>query len=162
MLFRSVASVSAAPHAQPVAFAPVAVPKVSEAQSPIEAIKDPPQTASPVPNTDADAVKPVASPSVLHEEIPKVPRAAREAIQGDVQVMVRVTVDSSGTVREVLSDPRSSVYFAQLATDAARNWKFAQAPDQPSRQWLVCFVFSRDGAAARSIPLRRRAAVTSQ
>ena len=136
----AVAPVSAAVPAQPVAFAPAVVPEVSEA---------------PVPNTDADAVKPVASPSVLHEEIPKVPRAAREGIQGDVQVIVRVTVDSSGTVREVLADPRSSEYFAQLASDAARNWKFAQAPAQPSRRWLVCFVFSRDGTAARSIPLRR-------
>jgi hypothetical protein len=138
------------------------VPKVAEAQTPIEAIKDPPQAASPVPNTDADAVKPVASPSVLHEEIPKVSHAVREAIQGDVQVLVRVTVDSSGTVREVLADPRSSAYFAQLATDAARNWKFAQAPDQPSRQWLVRFVFSRGGTEARSIPLRPRAVVMSQ
>ena len=158
----AVAPVRAAPPAQPVVL-PAAVPKVAEAQNPVEGIKDPPQTSSLVPpNTDADAVKPVASPSVLHEEIPKVPRAAREIIQGDIQVIVRVTVDSSGTVREVLTDPRSSAYFAQLATDAARNWKFAQAPDQPSRQWLVRFVFSRAGTAARSIPMRPRVAVMSQ
>ena len=104
-------------------------------------------------------MKAVAAPSVLHsvlhKEIPKVPRAAREAIQEDVRVIVRVTVDSSGTVvREVLADPGSSTYFAQLAVDAARNWKFAQAHDQPSRQWLVRFVFSRGETAAHAIPLR--------
>jgi hypothetical protein len=82
-------------------------------------------------------------------------RAARETIQEDVRVIVRVTVDSSGTaVREVLADPGSSTYFAQLAINAARNWKFAQAHDQPSGQWLVGFVFSRDGTAAHTIPLR--------
>ena len=141
--------------AQPVAFAPEAAPEPTAAPDPIEEIKEPSQTASPVPNTDAAAVKAVAAPSVLHKEIPKVPRAARETIQEDVRVIVRVTVDSSGTVvREVLADPGSNIYFAQLAIDAARNWKFAQAQDQHSREWLVGFVFSRDGTEAHTIPLR--------
>jgi hypothetical protein len=144
-----------APAGQPVAFAPEAAPKPAEAPDPIEEIKGPSQTASPVPNTDAAAVKAVAAPSVLHKEIPKVPRAARETIQEDIRVIVRVTVDGSGTVvREVLADPGSSAYFAQLAINAARNWKFTQAYEQPSRQWLVRFVFSRDGTAAHTIPLR--------
>lgn len=145
-----------APTAQPVAFEPEAAPKPAEAADPdpIEEMKEPPQTASPVSNADSAALKAVASPSVLHKEIPKVPRAARETIQEEVRVIVRVIVDSSGTVvGEVLADPGSSAYFAQLAINAARNWKFAEAHDQPSRQWLVRFVFSRDGTAARTIPL---------
>jgi Protein kinase domain len=144
-----------APPAQPVALAPEAAPGPADTPDPIEEIKEPSQTASAVPNTDAAAVKAVASLSVLHKEIPKVPRAARETIQEDVAVIVRVSVDSSGTVvHEVLADPGSSTYFAQLAINAVRNWKFTQAQDQPSRQWLVRFAFSRDGTTAHEIPLR--------
>jgi hypothetical protein len=146
----------AAPPAQPVAFAPEVAPKPAEPLGSIEAVKEPSQTASPaLANTDAATMKAATARSVLYREIPKVPRAARETIQRDVEVIVRVTVDSSGTVvREVLADPRSSTYFAQLAINAARNWKFAQAQDQQSRQWLVGFVFSRVGTEAHTIPLR--------
>ncbi len=43
-------------------------------------------------------------------------------------MIVRVSVDRSGTVvREVLADPGSSTYFAQLAIEAVKNWKFTQA-----------------------------------
>jgi hypothetical protein len=151
-----------APTAQPVAFAPEAAPKPVEAvdPDPIEEMKEPPQTVSPVPNAGDVAAQAVAPRSVLHKEIPKVPRAARETIQDEVRVIVRVIVDSSGTVvGEVLADPGSSSYFAQLAINASRNWKFAEADDQPSRQWLVRFVFSRDGTEAHSIrlPLKRTA-----
>jgi hypothetical protein len=170
----------AAPPAQPVAFAPEAAPAPApvlapapaaapaparaETPGPIEEIKGPSQTASPVPNTDAAAVKAVASPSVLYKEIPKVPRAARETLQEIVAVIVRVSVDSSGTVvHEVLADPGSNTYFAQLAINAVRNWKFTQAQDQPSRQWLVRFAFSRGGTTAHELPLRlRRTAPMSQ
>ena len=141
--------------AQSVAFAPEAAPKPAETPDPIEEIKEPSPTAPAVPNTDAAAVNAVASPSVLHKEIPKVPRAARETLREDVAVIVRVSVDSSGTVvHEVLADPGSSTYFAQLAINAVKNWKFSQADDQPSRQWLVRFGFSRDGTTAHEIPLR--------
>jgi hypothetical protein len=165
----AVAPAPAAPAAQPIALTPEAAPKPpevapepseaapqpSDAPAPIEETKEPSQTASPVPQTDAAGVKVVRTPTVLYRDIPKVPHAAREAIRGEVQVIVRVTVDSSGAVvREVLADPGSSTYFAQLAISAAKNWKFAQANDQPSRQWLVGFVFSRDGTAAHTLPLR--------
>ena len=100
-------------------------------------------------------MKAVAPPSVLYKEIPKVPRAARETLQEDVAVILRVSVDSSGTVvHEVLADPGSSTYFAKLAINAVRNWKFTQAQDEPSRQWLVRFAFSRGGTTAHEIPLR--------
>jgi outer membrane biosynthesis protein TonB len=159
----AVAPAPDAPPVQRVAFATEAAPKPAEAPDPIGEIKEPPQTASPVPNTDGAAVKAAASPSVLHKEIPKVSRAARETIQEDVRVIVRVTVDSSGAVvREVLADPGPNAYFTQLALNAAGNWRFTQAQDQPSRRWLVHFVFSRDGTAAHTIPLRLKRAAMSQ
>jgi TonB family protein len=84
---------------------------------------------------------------VLHEEIPDVPRHARNTIRGRIIVAVRVTVDSSGNVvDETLENPGPSRYFARLATTAARKWKFAPADKEDSRKWLLRFEFSRGGA----------------
>ena len=84
---------------------------------------------------------------MLHEEIPDVPRHARDTIRGRIKVAVRVTVDSSGNVvGETLENPGPSRYFARLATTAARKWKFAPADNQDSRRWLLRFEFSRGGA----------------
>jgi outer membrane biosynthesis protein TonB len=68
---------------------------------------------------------------------------------------VRVTVDRSGkVVSEVLAEPGPSRYFARLAAKAARKWKFAQADDGASRQWLLRFVFSREETTGHAVALR--------
>jgi TonB family protein len=88
---------------------------------------------------------------VLHEEIPDVPRSARGTIHGRIKVAVRVTIDSSGSVTDaVVDNPGSSKYFARLATEAARKWKFAPAETQDSRKWLLRFEFTRGGASGRA------------
>jgi TonB family protein len=100
-------------------------------------------------------VRPLAndSPSVLHEEIPDVPRSARDTIRGRIKVAVRVTVDNSGSVTyAVLENPGASKYFARLATEAAKKWKFAPADNQASRKWLLRFEFTRGGAVGRVAP----------
>jgi TonB family protein len=97
-------------------------------------------------------------PSVLHEEIPYVPRRTRDSIRGHIKVAVRVTVDSLGTVvDETLENPGPSKYFARLATEAARKWKFAPAGNHDSRKWLLQFEFTRGGTTGhattpRSLP----------
>jgi TonB family protein len=112
-----------------------------------------PLSASPeVPAPDQPA-QPLANrlPSVLHEGIPDVPRGARNTIHGHIKVAVRVTVDSSGNVvDETLENPGRSKYFARLATDAARKWKFAPADNQNSRKWLLRFEFTRSGATGHA------------
>jgi TonB family protein len=91
------------------------------------------------------------APSVLHEEIPDVPRSARNTIHGHIKVAVRVTVDGSGSViHAALENPGSSKYFARLATEAARKWKFTPADNQVSRKWLLRFDFTRAGALGRA------------
>jgi TonB family protein len=86
-------------------------------------------------------------PSVLHEEIPDVPRRNRETIRGHIKVSVRVTVDSSGKVVDETVEKRGqSAYFARLATEAARKWKFVPADNHNSRKWLLQFEFTRSGA----------------
>jgi TonB family protein len=107
----------------------------------------------------AAAQNPKASPSapspVLHQEIPEVPRSARDSIHGNIKVTVRVSVDRAGNVvGATLEDRGSSKYFARLATAAARKWKFVAAEDQPSRAWRLRFEFTRGGAAAHALVSR--------
>jgi hypothetical protein len=93
-----------------------------------------------------------SDPAVLHEEIPNIPLHSRETIHGHVKVIVRVTVDKSGTVvSDVLENPGPSKYFARVAGQAASKWKFAPADHENTRQWLVRFEFSRDGTKANAV-----------
>ena len=85
---------------------------------------------------------------VVQKSIPQVSRASRDTIHGRIKVSVRVTVDPAGNVvNETLELAGPSRYFARAAAEAARKWKFVPAPDQPSRQWLLWFEFTRDGTA---------------
>jgi TonB family protein len=90
---------------------------------------------------------------VAHEEIPAVSRGARDSIHGQIKVAVRVTVDGAGNVvAENLETHGSSNYFARLATEAARKWKFAPADNQSPREWLLQFEFSRGGVTGHAVP----------
>jgi outer membrane biosynthesis protein TonB len=112
-----------------------------------------PETALPNPPAVPPAVN--GSPSVLHEEIPDVPSHARATIRGHIKIAVRVTVDRSGSViGEVLENRGPSYYFARLATEAARKWKFAPADDHAVRKWLLRFDFSRDAVTGHAVAAR--------
>jgi hypothetical protein len=92
---------------------------------------------------------------VLHQEIPDLSRSARESIRGVIKIAVRVIVDRSGNVvAATLDNHESSKYFARVAMDAAKKWKFAQAADQTPRVWLLHFEFTRAGATAHAAALR--------
>jgi TonB family protein len=89
----------------------------------------PSQSARPSPTTSSPAPAP--------------------AIRGHVRVSVRVQVDSSGNVSDADFESRGpSHYFANLALNAARNWKFrpaqANGRDVPST-WLLHFAFGQTG-----------------
>jgi TonB family protein len=133
--------------------------------SPASSDHEPPVDASPK-RAEAESVSPrpmhqrrqssaAASSSAVHQEIPNVPRSARETIHGHVKVGVRVSVDRSGrVVRESLDSPGPSRYFNRLASEAARKWKFAPADDQVSREWLLRFEFGRDGTTVHAVRAR--------
>jgi len=88
---------------------------------------------------------------VLHQEIPDISPSARASIRGRIKVAVRVTVDRSGNViGEALENHGSSKYFARLATEAAKKWRFSPADDPGTRVWLLRFEFTRDGATAHA------------
>ena len=121
-------------------------------QSPATAIPAPSEvsTASldPVLAESQPAVDP---PSVLHEEAPDVPPGALGTIHGHIRFSVRVTVDPSGNVvHATLVNHSPSQYFTRLAIETARKWKFVAADNRDSRQWLLRFEFTRNGAAAHA------------
>jgi TonB family protein len=148
-------SAASATDVAPAAAPPVAASPPVAAAPPVAA--SPPSAAAQVPSsgTSASTVQQPRSSAVLHEEIPSVPRSARDTIRGHVKVAVRVTVDRSGNVvSQTLDNPGPSKYFAHLATQAARKWKFAATDRQQSREWLLRFEFSRDGTTGHAVPTR--------
>jgi TonB family protein len=145
----------------------VIVPRLIERQksvSPAEPVRipqspsvQPPQAAQPAPKTATPPLGPRVSNEIVQRVLPEVPSQARRTIQGRVRVNVRVRVDPSGKVAEVKLDSAGpSKYFAQLALQAARRWKFApvSAGDAGrAREWNLHFEFDRTGT--RVTPIRR-------
>ena len=131
-------------HSRPAAQQPAAGIPETPSRPPAAAL---PEAAVTNPKTPTSA-----APAVLHQEIPDVPRSARESIRGNIKVTVRVSVDRAGNVvGATLEERGSSRYFARLATEAARKWKFVAAEDPPSRAWRLRFEFTRGGAAAHAV-----------
>jgi TonB family protein len=132
-------------------------PEISVASPSANSTESEPALSRPVGRASDQPAEALAdaSPSVLHQEIPDASHSARESIHGHIKVTVRVTVDRSGkVVDETLEDPGSSKYFARLATEAARKWRFAPAANHDSREWLLRFEFTRDGTTGRAVTPR--------
>jgi TonB family protein len=89
----------------------------------------------------------LAPGKVVHQVLPNIPQSARDTIQGTVRVGVRVRVDETGSVTVAeIDSPGPSQYFARLASQASRLWKFT--PPQVDRQdvpseWILRFGFTR-------------------
>jgi serine/threonine protein kinase len=111
------------------------------------------QPVAPAAASQSSATpNPAAAATVLHQEIPALSRGTRDSIRGQIKVTVLVSVDRSGNVvGETLENQGSSKYFARLAQEAAKKWRFAPADSQDSRQWLLQFEFTRSGAAGQAI-----------
>jgi TonB family protein len=164
------------PNAQQPAAIPVQPSSQRGASAPAAALQTPatplsaPRVSAPVASARPKVTKPAprrpvsprsdqpapasadTSPSVVHEEIPSVPRSARETIHGHVKVAVRVIVDRSGNVIDaLLENPGPSRYFARLAKEAARKWRFAAADNEASRDWLLRFEFTRSGTTGHAV-----------
>ena len=128
-----------------------APPEVSAPAASVKPRKPKPALVQPgSPRSDRPA-QPLADASVVHEEIPTVPRSARGTIHGHIKVAVLVIVDRSGNVIDaLLQNPGPSWYFARVAREAARKWRFAPADKQDSRQWLLRFEFARGGTTGHA------------
>jgi len=123
---------------------------------PVQAPAAPPSPAAAAAPSNQETPPTAGDASaVLHEEIPDVSAGARATIHGRIQVAVRVTVDGAGNVTHTaLTNPGYSKYFARLATDAAKKWRFAATNDQDPRERLLIFEFSRSGVAGHALPAR--------
>ncbi len=81
--------------------------------------------------------------------LPQVPTRALATIRGTVRVRVKVDVDPQGNVTGAELDRAGpSRYFARLALEAAREWKFQPTAAGARRQWLLSFGFAPSGTKA--------------
>ncbi len=106
----------------------------------------PPPAEKPAPAARVEAQSP--EQAIVREVLPKVPKSARDTIQGTIRVRVRVALDEAGSVVGARFDSAGpSKYFARLSMQAAQAWKFA-APQaggpNPAKEWLLRFEFRRD------------------
>lgn len=126
-------------------------PAEPAAAAPSRSARAPTARSSSSSRSSARSAPGAESASVVHEELPTVPLHARESIHGHVKVVVLVTVNNSGVVvSDILDHPGPSRYFAHLASEAARKWKFA--PTASPHHWLVHFEFGREGTKVHATP----------
>lgn len=108
-----------------------------------------PSVAPPSPRPpDAKPSNSATAGSVAEKVLPPVPQKSRNTITGKVRVGVRVSVDSEGKVTEArLDSPGPSHYFANLALQSSRKWKF-NAPQVGGQavesEWELRYRFGRD------------------
>jgi TonB family protein len=105
----------------------------------------PPKRSVPTANVAAKG-------TVAQRVLPDVPKSASDTIRGTILVSVRVQVDASGNVEDTkLVFPGPSRYFARLAVESARRWKFnppvVAGQDSPS-EWLIRFYYTRQATKA--------------
>jgi hypothetical protein len=94
-----------------------------------------------------------AVPSVIHAQLPNVPRKALGTIHGHFKIEVLVVVDQSGAVvRGLLKNTGPSAYFARLTREAAKQWTFAPTGEPGTREWLLRFEFTRGGVTGEATP----------
>lgn len=138
----------------PKAATAAAIPHGASAAGASAAGTEVPSHAVAGPASQPAAVASPAPGPVLHKEIPRVPRSALRTIQGRIKVAVRVTANDAGNVTDAtLQYPGSSKYFARVAVESARAWRFAPATAPQPRKWLLTFEFTRAGAAANAAPV---------
>ncbi len=132
-------------------------PQSAAPSAPQAAALPAPQTAShPTAETQTTPGS-VVNGSVAQRVLPEVPASASATIHGTVNVAIRVVVDARGEVSNATFNSEGpSKYFARLALESARQWKFQPAQSRgqavPS-VWILRFEFTQSGTEAT--PLER-------
>jgi TonB family protein len=90
---------------------------------------------------------------VADRVLPKVSQRSLNTITGKVRVTVKLAVDQNGKVSSAaLQSAGPSDYFAKVALEASRHWKFDPAQDggaPVASQWLLRYAFGRGGVEVR-------------
>jgi TonB family protein len=108
----------------------------------------------PTTETQTQNVVVTAQDEIARRVLPDIPARARNTIHGTVRVVVRVTVDSAGSVAEATLESGGSPYFGKLAVGAARRWQFAPAEATLPRNWILRFMITR--TSTQVIPRRAK------
>jgi TonB family protein len=137
---------------------------------PAEGVKtDVPHSASSPPTSSSNSTPPNSKPptdlrtpkksepsnaskipgEVASQVLPTVSQRSLNTITGKVRVGVRLSVDATGqVVNASLPSPGPSKYFASIAQEASRRWKFTppQVNGEATRsEWMLNFAFARKG-----------------
>jgi TonB family protein len=95
--------------------------------------------------------------SAIERPLPEVSLRARRTIHGRVKVKVKIAVDPSGSVQSATLDSRGpSRYFAGIAMETARRWRFSPAQingQNVASEWLLKFEFRRRRTDVQTTPL---------
>lgn len=144
---------SQAPSSQAQKAPAAPAPESQPAESP--AAKTEPKEEAPAPKA-ARAVN--AEGAVLKRVLPNVSPGASQGMRGPVQVEIRVWVNQNGSVSNaeyMTLGPGN--YFARVAREAARAWKF-RAPEtegqRRSSTWNLRFRFERRNVEATATEIR--------
>jgi TonB family protein len=111
-----------------------------------------------VPNRDASiAAGAVAPGEVLNQVLPDISEKSRKTIRGTVRTVIKVRVDSSGSVTSAEIASGASKFFANAALEAAQLWDFAPAKvdghSVPS-EWLLHFDFTPADTKVTPLPTK--------
>jgi TonB family protein len=146
--------------ASPAQAAKNQTPRTLPEPQPETAPATPPSTprTTPTPRSGSAAQENAAKGSVAHQVLPEVSRSARNTITGRVRVAVRVAADAQGNVTDVnLESAGPSKYFARLASEASRQWKFTPPRldgHDVASEWLLRYGFGRTDTIVSSTQLK--------
>lgn len=127
--------------------------------SPTPAQVSAPSTSTPAPTAPAPETKsshgPAAKGEVAQRAMPDVPHKSLATIEGKFESTVRVNVDAQGDVTDTsLQSPGPSKYFANLALEASRKWKFKPAQSgghAVASVWTLRYTFRRSGPEVTAV-----------
>lgn len=109
---------------------------------------EPTPSPASAPPTNNAAIKTYEG-GVVDQVLPRVSQRSLDTITGKVKVTVKLAVDPSGRVTNAaLQSAGPSQYFAKVALEASRRWKFdpPQSGGAPvPSQWLLRYGFGRGG-----------------
>jgi TonB family protein len=134
--------------AQPAAPALEPVPKTP--RKPAESAHGEPRSnGSTAPGPANNAAMTTHEGGVADRVLPRVSQRSLNTITGKVRVAVKVSVDPTGKVSSAsLQSAGPSQYFAHVALEASRHWKFdpPQSSGEPRpSQWMLHYVFGHSG-----------------
>ena len=96
---------------------------------------------------------------IVKRVLPNVLPSAQASIRGTVTVVVRVEVDSAGSVTNAtLASEGPSRYFAKTSLQAAEQWRFVPEKDRGDarfRAWNLRFQYRQDGVQVTPAPAAR-------